>query len=101
MIKLSSKGLLPDEFHDPVDAQINQISEGKNGFNDVYSNGAHTVSDGARFGWAIEKIGDIVHTVGNCVQKLTLREPKDSAVTPLVDELLGNTVLFLLFGYIF
>jgi hypothetical protein len=36
-----------------------QISEGKNGFNDVYSNGAHTVSDGARFGWAIEKIGDI------------------------------------------
>ncbi|MBL56268.1 MAG: hypothetical protein CMP61_03680 [Flavobacteriales bacterium] len=36
-----------------------QIAEGKNGFNDVYSNGVHTVKDGARFGWAIENIGDI------------------------------------------
>ena len=51
-----------------------QIAEGKNGFNDVYSNGVHTVSDGSRFGWAIEKIGDID---GDGVQDLAVRAYED------------------------
>ena len=51
-----------------------QIAEGKNGFNDVYSNGVHTVSDGSRFGWAIEKIGDID---GDGVQDLAVGAYED------------------------
>lgn len=32
MIKLSSKGLLPEELHDPVEDQVNQIPDGKKFF---------------------------------------------------------------------
>lgn len=51
-----------------------QISEGKNGFNDVYSDGNHGVKDGARFGWTIEEIGDID---GDGVQDLAVGAYED------------------------